>query len=783
MRLVVNNYLGEKMKFKSINTSLAILIAAVVSVSVVGFVLVVSSMTNSAVLKIQEQNMAVLNTKIVNEVDQFLELSRTDLMDYASSEEFHKAYSDDAVADSIMKQFRNKVKINKKIETLAAFDLSGKVVFGVRSDGSSTKAADLGARDYVQQILSGKDFAVSEIQRSAFDNRLIVVMAIPVRDSRGRLLGGFLESVDWQEYSMSMIGSIKIGEEGYAYILDSKGRIIAHKVNQDIILKNLSHLDFIKESLSAEKGRTAYEWEGRAKVQSFQLVPATGWVVCMSAYESDLTRASIEQRNVLIGMGLIMILALVSMIVFTIRRQVTGPMATIRDFTSDIAGGDFGAELKGKYTCELKELSDNIDHMVRELKNKLGFSEGVLNGISIPCIVADSDEKSLFMNQELLDLLGRSGHPESYLGRTVGDIVYGEAARTTVAGKAMSEKAPQRNIEVDLPVANNGIRSTLVNASPLYDLDRQMLGAFIMITDMTEIREQQRRIEENNIMISEAAADATEVSNQVTSFSEALAAQVEQSSRGAEEQSMMASEAATAMDEMNSTVFEVARNASTAADLAFSSQKKAGEGEEMVAKAVETISLVRAQSEQMQQDMAELGRQAEGIGKIMSVISDIADQTNLLALNAAIEAARAGDAGRGFAVVADEVRKLAENTMAATNEVGGYITTIQNSARTNIANTEKSTQAINSVTDMINRSGDVLKEIVESISETSDQVRSIATASEEQSAASEQISRSAGQINSIAGETSQAMNESAVAVAKMAELAQELNRIISRMQV
>ena len=38
--------------------------------------------------------------------------------------------------------------------------------------------------------------------------------------------------------------------------------------------------------------------------------------------------------------------------------------------------------------------------------------------------------------------------------------------------------------------------------------------------------------------------------------------------------------------------------------------------------------------------MGLLGQQAEGIGQILNVISDIADQTNLLALNAAIEAAR-----------------------------------------------------------------------------------------------------------------------------------------------
>ncbi|WP_421903594.1 methyl-accepting chemotaxis protein [Maridesulfovibrio sp.] len=770
------------MKFKSINSALAVLITVIVSISVISLIVVVSSMTNSAVLEIQEQNMEVLNNKIVNEVDQFLELSKSDLADYASSAELQDAFIDDSARERIMRHLRQKMENNSKLATLAAFDLDGQIVFGIKSNGQSAAGADLRSRKYVQEVLSGKPFAVSEILKSVLDGRYIVVMAVPVRNEQGQLLGGFLSSVDWQEYSYAMIGDISIGEDGYAYILDKNGRMIAHKVNQDILLKDFTSHQFVRDSLAASKGKTEYEWEGRAKVQLFQVVPSTGWVVCMSAYVSDLTRAAIEERNVLIVMGSVMVLLLVGVIVFTIRKLVTGPMATIRDFTSEIAHGNFKAELTGKYACELKDLSENIDHMVAELKNKLGFSEGVLNGISIPCIVADAEEKALFLNQDMLDLVGKTGRPQDYLGRTVGDIVYSESSRSTTAGKVMADNAAQRNIEAELPVEGGGISNVLVNASPLFDLDGQMLGAFVMITDMTEIKQQQKRIEENNIMISEAAANATEVSNQVSGFSEALAAQVEQSSRGAEEQSVMASEAATAMDEMNSTVFEVARNASTAAELADASQKKAGEGEQKVVQAVETISLVRTQSDQMQTDMADLGQQADGIGNIMGVISDIADQTNLLALNAAIEAARAGDAGRGFAVVADEVRKLAESTMNATSEVGEYITKIQESAKTNIANTEKSTKAIGEVTELVNQSGDILKEIVEKVSETADQVRSIATASEEQSAASEQISRSTGQINTIAGETAQAMNESAEAVSRMSELAKELDAIIARMQ-
>jgi methyl-accepting chemotaxis protein len=191
---------------------------------------------------------------------------------------------------------------------------------------------------------------------------------------------------------------------------------------------------------------------------------------------------------------------------------------------------------------------------------------------------------------------------------------------------------------------------------------------------------------------------------------------------------------------------------------------------------------VQTQTHQLKTDMGQLGRQAEDIGRIMTVITDIADQTNLLALNAAIEAARAGDAGRGFAVVADEVRKLAEKTMQATKEVGEAIGVIQHSTRLNVENVDKNVKLIESATLLASESGAALKEIVGMVDSTTDQVRSIATASEEQSAASEEINRSIEQVNLISTETAQAMREASKAVSELAEQAQVLKGLIEELQ-
>ena len=293
-------------------------------------------------------------------------------------------------------------------------------------------------------------------------------------------------------------------------------------------------------------------------------------------------------------------------------------------------------------------------------------------------------------------------------------------------------------------------------------------------------KQQAERAKEDGML--QAADRLSSVVSIVSSASEELSAQIEQSSNGAEHQSKRLAETATAMEEMNATVLEVAKNASQATDTAEKAKQKAQEGATIVNKVLNGIGEVQNQSLELKDDMTTLGKQAEGIGHVMNVISDIADQTNLLALNAAIEAARAGEAGRGFAVVADEVRKLAEKTMTATKEVGDAIQQIQNGTRKNIANVDRTVTKIDEATSLAKSSGDVLTEIVRFVDLSTDQVHSIATASEQQSSASEEINRSVEEVNRIAAETMDALRQSAHAVADLAQQSQELTNMIQEMQ-
>ena len=273
-----------------------------------------------------------------------------------------------------------------------------------------------------------------------------------------------------------------------------------------------------------------------------------------------------------------------------------------------------------------------------------------------------------------------------------------------------------------------------------------------------------------------------EVGSVVSSASTQLSAQIEQSDRGAGEAAQRLSEAATAMNEMNATVQEVARNASAASAASADTKDKATAGAQVVERSLRRIESVHQVSLELKDDMTQLNEHAQDITRIMGVISDIADQTNLLALNAAIEAARAGEAGRGFAVVADEVRKLAEKTMASTNDVGNAIKAIQESTAKSTASVDNAVAQIEEATGLANESGRALEEIVTTAETTADQVNAIATASEEQSAASEEINHSILLCNDMSRQIADAMAEAAKAVSGLAQEAQELSELIHEMK-
>jgi methyl-accepting chemotaxis protein len=372
-------------------------------------------------------------------------------------------------------------------------------------------------------------------------------------------------------------------------------------------------------------------------------------------------------------------------------------------------------------------------------------------------------------------------------------LIFRSIVRPLSAATRAAEEVAAGNLDVALHVAGKDEISVLEAA--LTSMVATLRANMAEITAKTaEAEDKARAAEAATLQAEEARAQAVRarqegllaaagkleaVVERLSAASEEISGQADNIGRSTDLQKSRITETATAMEEMNATVLEVAKNATQAAEGADTAKARAVDGNGVVARSVSAMDALLKLASELKTDMDALGRRAQDISHIMNVINDIADQTNLLALNAAIEAARAGDAGRGFAVVADEVRKLAEKTMTATKEVGETVRGIQEVSASNIHGMEEAGRAIAESTELVRQSGHALDEIVRMSENTALQVQSIATAAEEQSAASEEINQAVEEINTIAGDTAQGMQQTAIAIRELAEQAENLRVLVA----
>ena len=237
---------------------------------------------------------------------------------------------------------------------------------------------------------------------------------------------------------------------------------------------------------------------------------------------------------------------------------------------------------------------------------------------------------------------------------------------------------------------------------------------------------------------------------------------------------------ATAMEEMSASINEVATNTAEASQLSQQADGEAAEGKRLLGDSERAIHELDAMVAKASDVINELGRDAEDIGRVTSVIHDIAEQTNLLALNAAIEAARAGEQGRGFAVVAEEVRSLAGMTASSTQDIRDLIERLQTRTREVVATVSDSKALANGSVEKITTASAALEEILDCVNRVTRMNTSVAAAAEQQSAVSTEVSRNAHAIGELVKRSAEASTLNLERSSEMRGLADELEQMLNR---
>jgi twitching motility protein PilJ len=281
----------------------------------------------------------------------------------------------------------------------------------------------------------------------------------------------------------------------------------------------------------------------------------------------------------------------------------------------------------------------------------------------------------------------------------------------------------------------------------------------------------------------ELVTQINRASVQVANESERAVSNAQSVSRSNTEQAEQITAAAQNMQLVTSSMREMSEQASTSSEMAAESLKAALQGTQAVRDTIEGMDDMREQIQDTSKRIKRLGESSQRIGDIVALIDDIAEQTNILSLNAAIQASMAGEAGRGFAVVSDEVQSLAERSTEATKKIAELVTIIQNDTNDAVSSMEKATQQVISGAKVANTAGSALAEI-ETVSERlSGLVEQISDNAAEQAKVVTNVAQSVSLVSDSSSDTSRKAQDSANSIAKLLELAKELETSVSRFKL
>lgn len=274
----------------------------------------------------------------------------------------------------------------------------------------------------------------------------------------------------------------------------------------------------------------------------------------------------------------------------------------------------------------------------------------------------------------------------------------------------------------------------------------------------------------------EAVNTTADAAGQINASTEHLAG-------SAREQLAQARHASATMEEMT----RAARESSEVVRLTAAAVNEGGEsaarGKKVVGEAVSKMNQIAEVVRNSTATVERLGSSSNEIGKIVSVINDIARQTNLLALNAAVEAARAGEQGAGFAVVAGEVRNLAIRTTEATSQINEVITSIQHETAQAISAMRLGSREVEEGINLSNTTSQALDQIVSATEGMIERVNQVVSVSEEQAASSLKVTANVQTISDAATQSASSVEEIADSIHQLNQLTEDLRAITSQFKL
>ena len=215
-----------------------------------------------------------------------------------------------------------------------------------------------------------RDCHVSRITYSELHQGFVVQFSKPLPHHGDHPAVKIAIDLDYDKV-IELVNAIRIGNQGFAFLVDRSGRTIAHPLfkpyEYDLTKYDDPRLrEFVVDMITGETGWRTYYHLGE-KAAAFAPVPATGWSLAVSIPIEEFKReAKVLRARVL---QLVMVMLILSGLgVGILSYQLLKPVRRLVLATERMAGGDLSQEIPVRSRDELGTLTRSFNRMVRSLR-------------------------------------------------------------------------------------------------------------------------------------------------------------------------------------------------------------------------------------------------------------------------------------------------------------------------------------------------------------------------------------------------------------------------------
>jgi methyl-accepting chemotaxis protein len=314
------------------------------------------------------------------------------------------------------------------------------------SDGSTSQ---LGDREYVKKALSG-EINVSDLLVSKVTNSVVLMYAAPIKKD-GKVVGALIGRGDGNALS-EITDDTGYGESGYAYIINSKGNVVAHK-DRDKVLNQFNPIEEAKKDeslkslaiqiekiLEEKTGIGSYTLEGNDLYAAYSPIKGSNWILVIAANENEVLSSIFSLRNAIIIIMIVILLVSI-VITYVLGHSISKPIIEAVKHTEKIANLDISQDVPQKYLNK----KDEIGSLTKSLQSITNSLRGIIKEIS------NSSEQMAAASEELTATSQQSANAAEEVSKTVEEIARGAAdqARNTEEGSSKADLLG-KTIEKDL---------------------------------------------------------------------------------------------------------------------------------------------------------------------------------------------------------------------------------------------------------------------------------------------------------------------------------------------